>query len=91
MSDIETYDPNEYPTSNAYRLVTEAHTKMCVACSELDYPQGAERSDEIDAKAEEVTAALADLFDLMAEERGFNDAEFGNVFMDRGSEVWESD
>lgn len=86
---IQQRDPYEFPTSDAFRLINDAHTKLCVAGSELDYPLDEETPEHIRELENKAREAVMDLFRAMCEERGFNDAEFENVYLDSGSAVWE--
>lgn len=82
------FDRREFPTARAFGLVNDAHTTLCVAGSELEYPRGEDKNDRIGELEDEAREAVMNLLRAMADERGFNDEEFENVYLDRGSEVW---
>ena len=78
---VEQYDPEQYPTRHAFRLVNDAHTKMCIVGNEID-------DDELQELENEAREALMDLFNAMSDKRGFNESEFEDVYLNHGQEVW---
>ena len=82
-NDNERKDPTEYPTAHAFRLTTEAHTKLCVVGNEIE-------DEEIQELEEEARAAVMELFDAMAEKRGLTEIQYEDVYLDTGPETWQS-
>ena len=79
----ERKDPTEYPTAHAFRLTTSAHSKLCVVGNEIE-------DDEIKELEEDARTAVMELFDAMAEKRDLTEIQYEDVYLDTGSETWQS-
>jgi hypothetical protein len=77
---IQQFDPTEYPTRHAFRLVNDARTNLCIVGNKIEDDKLAEFEDE-------ACEALIDLFDAMAEQRGLNEQQFEDVYLNQGLKV----
>lgn len=79
---IERLDPNEYPTSHAFRLVNDAHTKLCCTGNHIE-------DEELRDLEAEIRESLLELLDAMADKRGMSDDQFDDMYLNYGKEIWE--